>query len=219
MDRSAIDLKMMRRCVELSADGGAAPGAAILLRHLPRRRGRRRSDQSRRAGRRCHQACRDHCHIGGPEDSRPQRSVGLHDLFQRRAVPDVLVSDPRDPDRQGGLRHQFADDGRILQMECAGRQRNLQRHAGGVRRQAGGRRRPVLPRGCRGVAKVESGVLARHSLSRLPRRSGAGRRRCDAASPAHGAASVAAAPDIAVAGLRAKAPTAAVIRVQSDRRP
>ena len=163
---------------------GAAPGAAILLRHLPRRRGRRRSDQSRRAGRRRHQARRDHGHIGGPEDSGPQRSVRLHDLFQRRAVPDVFVSDPRDPDRPGGLRHQFADDGRILEMECAGRQRNLQRHAGGVRRQAGGGGRPALPRGCRGVAKVESGVLARHSLPRLPRRPGAGRRRCDAAGPA-----------------------------------
>ena len=33
-----------------------------------------------------------------------------------------------------------------------------------------------LPRGCGGVAKVESGLLARHSLPRLPRRTAAGRR-------------------------------------------
>ena len=179
MDQSAIDLKMMRRCVELSA-------AAVKQRELPFscvicRDGEIVAEAINRvvAGRRCHQARRNPGHIGGPADSRPQRPVRLHDLFERRAVPDVLVPDPRDTDRPGRLCHQLADDGRFLQMECAGRQRNLQCHAGGVRRHAGGGGGPALSRGCRGVAKVESGLLARHSLPRLSRRAG----RTDASLP------------------------------------
>ena len=184
MDRSAIDLKMMRRCVELSADAvrrQELPFACVICRD---------GEVVAEAINRVVQDADVTRHAEIIAISEAQRILGRSDLsdctIYSNVEPCPMCSFPIRETRIGRVVYAISSPmmGGFSKWNVLGDNEisNVMPEVFGDKPEVAAGL--LLPRGCRGVAKVESGVLARHSLPRLPCRSGAGRRRRDAAGPA-----------------------------------
>jgi len=105
----AIDLKMMARCIELSKTAGKEgefPFACVIAKDGEVRG---RDHQSRQARWRSDPSCRDRRGRHGRKRALGHQGfIGLHALYECRALRDVLVPDPRDPHQPRRLFDRFA---------------------------------------------------------------------------------------------------------------
>ena len=120
IDAQAFDEYMMRHCFALAAKAAAQgeyPYAAVVVRDGEIvAETTNKVAQDRDVTRHAETVAISEAQ----KTARQHRSVRLHHLRQHGALRVLLLRDPREPDRQGGLFHALADHGRRVALEHLG---------------------------------------------------------------------------------------------------